>query len=78
MEVSGLNSTQTVPIEGGGGLGLDAVGRLVYLSIMATVGRAENVIFLRLEQNVRIGGKSLAEGLWNKEETGGELTPVRH
>lgn len=48
IDNSGLNSIQMVPIEGGGGLGLDAVGRWVYFSIMATVGRAENVIFLRL------------------------------
>ena len=45
---SGLNSIQIVPVAGGGGLGLDGVGKVVYFWIIASVGRAENVIFLRL------------------------------
>ena len=43
-----LNSTQTVPIDGAGGLGLEAVEGMEYFSIMAMDGLAWKVIFLRL------------------------------
>lgn len=48
MLVSALNSTQMVPMLGGGGVGAEAVGGWEYFSSMAAVGRAEKVIFLRL------------------------------
>lgn len=48
IEVSALNSTQMVPILGGDGVGCEVVGGTLYFSIMAAVGRAEKVIFLRL------------------------------
>lgn len=48
MVVSGLNSTHIVPMDGGAGLGFEAVGGVVYFSIMDVVGRAEKFIFFRL------------------------------
>jgi len=53
---SGRNSTQIMPMSGLAGLGSAAVGGLEYLTIMASEGRAENFIFLRL------GSVSLMEG----------------
>ena len=68
MEVSGLNSTQIVPIEGGG-LGFEAVGGVEYFSSMAAVGRAEKVIFLRLEGDVLGGGFGLWTGMLGRGES---------
>lgn len=48
--ISELNSTQIVPIEGEG-FGLEGVGKVVYFSSIAAVGRAEKVIFLRLHRD---------------------------
>lgn len=46
-----------VPMAGGGGSGCDAVAGVLYFWIMAWVGRAEKVIFRRLE----VGCESLED-----------------
>jgi hypothetical protein len=49
VKVASRNSTQIVPISGEAGLGSLAVTGLEYLFIMASLGRAEKLIPLRLD-----------------------------
>lgn len=71
--VSELNSTQIVPMEGPAGFGFEAVGGVVYFSSMAVVGRAEKVIFLRLQKEGMLDLGLVTQGEWRttESETGG-------
>ena len=66
--VSELNSTQIVPIEGVG-FGFEAVAGGVYFSSIVVVGRAEKVIFLRLQNKKNEG--MLGEALWFEDDEKG-------
>lgn len=57
-----------VPIAGGGGLGLAAVAGVVYLFIIAWVGRAEKFIFLRLDGGRRSDQRG-ARGMGEDDHT---------
>jgi hypothetical protein len=48
-EESGKNSIQIVPISGGGGFGFSGVAGVEYLISIASLGRAEKFILLRLQ-----------------------------